>query len=276
MPPSACSNLPIRVVAAPVNAPFSWPNSSLSSSSVGSAAQFTLTSGLFRRGERWWIARDTSSLPTPLSPRISTVTSLSATCSITVAIVRICSAVAPEQERAVLVVAQLLAQLGQLRDEPVLLDGVLDRHVERDLAEALGVVGLDDVVGGAEAHRFDDRRGLLAAREHDGLRLRARGLERAQRREAVQAGHHHVEQHDVGRIRLPDGGEQFVAARVGPRVVAAEREERPEVVGESRVVVDDRDVGLLHAAFSDSVATGSDSTMDRRPRAAMGDDTRPP
>ena len=39
--------------------------------------------------ERWWIARATSSLPTPLSPRISTVTSLSATCSMMSATCRI-------------------------------------------------------------------------------------------------------------------------------------------------------------------------------------------
>ena len=50
MPPSASSNLPRRSAAAPVNAPFSWPNSSLSISSVGMAAQFTLTNG--PRGER--------------------------------------------------------------------------------------------------------------------------------------------------------------------------------------------------------------------------------
>ena len=49
VPPSACSNLPTRSVAAPVNAPFSWPNSSLSSRSSGSAAQFTLTNGRLRR-----------------------------------------------------------------------------------------------------------------------------------------------------------------------------------------------------------------------------------
>ena len=44
--------------------------------------------------------------------------------------------------------------------------------VERDLAEPFGIVRLDDVVGGAEAHRFDDGRGLLAARQHDRLQLR--------------------------------------------------------------------------------------------------------
>ncbi len=114
MPVSACSNLPMRVVAAPVNAPFSWPNSSLSSSSAGSAAQFTFTNGRSLRGERWWIARATSSLPTPLSPRISTVTSLSDTCSMTERDRLHLGAVAPEEERAILVVAQLPAQLGDL------------------------------------------------------------------------------------------------------------------------------------------------------------------
>jgi hypothetical protein len=53
VPVSACSNLPMRVVAAPVNAPFSWPNSSLSSSSAGSAAQLTYTNGRVWRDERW-------------------------------------------------------------------------------------------------------------------------------------------------------------------------------------------------------------------------------
>ena len=45
VPVWACSNLPMRVVAAPVKAPFSWPKSSLSRSSAGSAAQLTFTNG---------------------------------------------------------------------------------------------------------------------------------------------------------------------------------------------------------------------------------------
>ena len=45
MPPSASSNLPRRDAVAPVNEPFSWPKSSVSSSSVGMAAQFTFTNG---------------------------------------------------------------------------------------------------------------------------------------------------------------------------------------------------------------------------------------
>ena len=57
---------------APVNAPFSWPNSSLSISSDGIAAQLTFTNGPLARLERSWMARATSSLPVPFSPVIST------------------------------------------------------------------------------------------------------------------------------------------------------------------------------------------------------------
>ncbi len=45
----------------------------------GRAAQFTLMNGLPARALPWWTAKATSSLPTPLSPRTSTVASLGAT-----------------------------------------------------------------------------------------------------------------------------------------------------------------------------------------------------
>jgi hypothetical protein len=45
VPPCACSKRPLRWLTAPVNAPFSWPNSSDSSRFSGSAAQLSLTSG---------------------------------------------------------------------------------------------------------------------------------------------------------------------------------------------------------------------------------------
>ena len=48
------------------------PNSSLSISSEGIAAQFTSTKALSRRGEASCSARATSSLPVPFSPVIST------------------------------------------------------------------------------------------------------------------------------------------------------------------------------------------------------------
>ena len=73
MPPWAYSNLPTRSVEASVNAPLTWPNSSLSRMFSLSAAQFSATNGLFLRGLFWWIAWATSSLPVPVSPWISTL-----------------------------------------------------------------------------------------------------------------------------------------------------------------------------------------------------------
>ncbi len=68
VPPSLCSNRPTRCVMAPVNAPFSWPKSSLSSNCSGIAAQLIATKFRPARPEKRWIALAASSLPVPLSP----------------------------------------------------------------------------------------------------------------------------------------------------------------------------------------------------------------
>ena len=66
VPPSASLEAPLRLRIAPVKAPRSWPNSSLSISVGGSAAQLTHHHGAARAGGAW-IARATSSLPVPVS-----------------------------------------------------------------------------------------------------------------------------------------------------------------------------------------------------------------
>ena len=73
VPLSACSKRPRRMVAAPVNAPRSWPNSSLSSRSFGIAAVLMAMKGFGARGLWRCSARATSSLPVPDSPLMSTV-----------------------------------------------------------------------------------------------------------------------------------------------------------------------------------------------------------
>ncbi len=78
VPLSACSKRPMRRVSAPVKAPFSWPKSSLSSSVSGMAAQLTVTKAFCRRSLKRTSARATSSLPVPVSPRMSTGTGLAA------------------------------------------------------------------------------------------------------------------------------------------------------------------------------------------------------
>src|ERR1017187_9881527 len=75
----ACSNLPKWREAAPVKLPFSWPNSSLSINSAGTAAQFKVTNGPPLRGLRSCRARAMSSLRVPVSPRMQTGVSLAAT-----------------------------------------------------------------------------------------------------------------------------------------------------------------------------------------------------
>ena len=79
VPPSASSKRPCRIATAPVNAPFSWPNSSLSTSVGGSAAQLTRTSGRACRRLRSCSARANSSLPVPVGPSSSTLEFVGAT-----------------------------------------------------------------------------------------------------------------------------------------------------------------------------------------------------
>ncbi|SPK76608.1 conserved protein of unknown function (plasmid) [Cupriavidus taiwanensis] len=67
---------------APVKPPFSWPNSSDSISVGWIAPQLTAMKGPLRRALRSCTARATTSLPEPLSPTASMVTSVGATRSI--------------------------------------------------------------------------------------------------------------------------------------------------------------------------------------------------
>src|SRR5579864_265724 len=73
VPPSASANRPRLVETAPVKAPLTCPNSSDSTSVSGSAAQLTLTMGIWRCALWAWMARATSSLPVPVSPVMRTV-----------------------------------------------------------------------------------------------------------------------------------------------------------------------------------------------------------
>jgi len=120
-----------------VNAPRSWPNSSLSKSAAGIAAQFTLTNVRTRRALRSWIARAISSFPVPVSPRTSTVATVGATVSTCASTARR-RALSPADLSEGVLGADLALEVETLLRE--LLDGdrVGDGH--RDLATD----GLDD------------------------------------------------------------------------------------------------------------------------------------
>ncbi len=75
VPRLASSNLPMRRRSAPVKAPRSWPNSSLSRRPEGIAPQFNVMSGCFDLGLSEWMRLAATSLPTPVSPSITTLAS---------------------------------------------------------------------------------------------------------------------------------------------------------------------------------------------------------
>ena len=75
VPPSASSKRPILSVRASVNAPFTWPNSSLSKTPSGIAPVFTATKAREARGESACKVCATTSLPVPWSPVMRTFAS---------------------------------------------------------------------------------------------------------------------------------------------------------------------------------------------------------
>src|SRR5581483_331744 len=81
-PSFASSNFPMRDEFAPVKAPFSYPNSSASSSVSGIAAQFITTNGFSHLVLTFQIDSATRSFPVPLSPVINIGTSTLPACPI--------------------------------------------------------------------------------------------------------------------------------------------------------------------------------------------------
>ncbi len=79
VPPSASSKYPLRSDIAPVNEPFSWPNSSESIVPSGIAPQLTAMYFLCLREPKWCMIFGKNSLPLPLSPFTSTDRSIGAT-----------------------------------------------------------------------------------------------------------------------------------------------------------------------------------------------------
>ena len=210
MPPLAAAKSPSRRRSAPVNAPFSWPKSSDSSSVSGTAAQFTATNRPPRRGLAQWMACATSSFPVPLSPSSSTEESLSATARIwpTVSCMILERPRMPIQS---LLPLDLRAQPLVLAAQPMVVEGAPHGHRHLGELEGLGQVvvgalahGLDRGFQGAERrHQDDARRGPappgrgehLEAADlvHDEIRddhVELLGCERLQRRPAARRGHH--------------------------------------------------------------------------------------
>ena len=141
------------------------------------------------------MARATSSLPTPLSPWMSTV-----------ALGRRGAAhglhhLADLERLAHHLVLDLdgAAQLLDLVGDPAPLEGVADRD-----EDPVGVERLVDEVEGAAADGLRAGRAGAVPGDHDDRHVRHR-LEPLQHVEAVHAGHLDVEEDEVGRLALEQG-----------------------------------------------------------------------
>ena len=202
------------VAAAPVKAPLIWPNSSLSSSSAGIAAQFTATKGLALRRPWSCNARATSSLPVPVSPRIRTVASLSAAmpiafCTRRIASLAPISAVSLDSRHVPRAIAHRRG--GSIADR---------RRVQVIAADRLG-----QMVEGAEPHRLDGVLGAGESRQHRDGRCMSARPDPAQNLDAVHAARHpEIEQHGIDPIRGKPA-ESF--ARRSPPSLADGRDRRP-------------------------------------------------
>ncbi len=191
MPRCASSNLPGLRAVAPVNAPFSWPKSSVSSRFSGIAAQLMATNGPSARGLSTWSARAKSSLPVPLSPSRSTVASVAAArCSATVTCFSpgssptICGA----PRRA----ASSSLQEDVLGRQPALRERTLDHQ-----QQMIGIDGLGEEVERAFLHR---RHRVLDAAErghHDHGQLGVELLGGAQHAKTVAVGQPEIRQHQA-------------------------------------------------------------------------------
>ena len=189
VPPSACSNLPARSANAPVNDPFMWPNSSLSISSDGIAAQLTSTNASSRRGDASCSARATSSLPVPFSPVISTRAAVGPT--LADQLPHVLERGTPAHHR--------IAALGDLPQAGVLADelGVRQR-VPHGHQQPVGIERLLEEVERAALGRLDRGGDGAVPGDHDDLRAGVEIAKPGQRLQAVEPGHLHVEKDEVG------------------------------------------------------------------------------
>ena len=234
MPRCASSNTPVRRSCAPVNAPFSCPKISLSSSVSGIAAQLIATNGNDARGLSSWIVCATSSLPVPDSPQISTDALVGAACSIDAIDAADARAVADDAAEAALL-AQLAAQLLDLAQRLL----PLDRLLQQD-AQPRRIDRLAQVVVGAFLDRLD--RGLDGAlrREQDEREIGQLILQRAQQLEPAHARHDEVRHDDRGT----EGGDLLhrlfaVGGFVGLKAPRADELGEPDA--RRGIVLDDQD-----------------------------------
>ena len=225
----------MRLSTAPVNEPFSWPNRMLSTRFSGMAPQLTVTNGLPARSLSPWMARAISSLPTPLSPSISTGM-LEAAARLPSAITRCMPSPRMMRSSKVSVPSTFfLMRLISPASASIFMALLIDT------SSRSGEAGLMTKSTAPSAHGVDrgiDRavRGL-----HDDGRKARLALELLEHGHAVDAGHDEIEQHegDVGALGTFEHLEGLLAGVRGLGFKAEALDGLFENAALGRIVVDD-------------------------------------
>ena len=243
MPPLAFRNSPWRGARASVNAPLTCPNSSLSRSASGIAAQLIATNGPVELRLRWWTARATSSLPVPLSPVMSSAASASATRSISSLTLLDRRARADHLIEAAGVGHGLAEAL-----DLVAKRAVLDRARQRE-PQGLDIERLGDEVVRADADGADRRVEAAERGDHHDRHVGAVGRDALAEREPVHPLHVQIGDHDVEVLLVEQL--QGIGRRGPPRHdEPAARHRLGQRLRHALVVIDDEDVSGHRRSFT--------------------------
>ncbi len=243
VPVLASSNRPRRSALASVNAPLRWPNSSLSSRFSGMAPQLMATNGLLARIERRWMARATSSLPTPRLAHHEHRGLVVGDLPDGAEQLHHGSALGEDLVELVLG-ADRLPKLQVLAPQRLALLGLLEH--EEDL---VGLERLRDVVVGAGLHRLEGEVDRAVGAHHDHHCERRLRLERGEQVEPAHLRHAHVGQDHVRTERLHALERLFTGAgRLD--LVTGTPEKRAQHQPEVFLVVDDQDAAHGYANIS--------------------------
>ena len=240
MPRCAVSKSPFLVWCASVKAPLMCPNSSLSRSASGRAAQLTDTKVASRRGDRACRALATSSLPVPLSPCSSTVELVAATERISSNTFTMGGATP-----MMLFEPVLDAEL-RLEAEVLVLELLFLQGVAHDDLQLLHVEGLDQVVLRTQLQGGHGRLRRTVGGHDDDDGLRRRRPQVAQDLDAVPVGQLDVGDDEVDGTAGEDGGGGGAAVRHLHREALLAQHDA-EQLAHGRLVVDDQD--LLHVRY---------------------------
>ena len=175
-------------------------------------------------------------------------------------------AAADDVRELVVALLDVLAQVAVLVDQPPPLHRVADDDEHFVVLERLG-----DVVERAALHRRDRALDRRVGGDDDDREVLVDPLQLVERRDAVEARHHDVDDRRVERQRARQL-EPLGAGRRQPHVVALARQQRLENLAHDLLVVDDEDRAVAGGGHISLVRAAA----ARRPRRRSGKRQREP